>query len=497
MPGETTDEVSGQTPVDADVPVLWPDVEDAEYWVLEMQAKLHRWSSADRARRFDDLFGFVTHPAVLVCAWERVRTNAGARTAGIDKVTAGKVQAVGVHAVLDFLRKQLRSAQFRPVPVRRVEIPKANGKRRRLGIPTVRDRIVQAALKLVLEPIFEVGFQPCSYGFRPARRAQDAIAEIHHLASGSRQYHWIFEADIEACFDEISHPALMNRVRARIKDKRVLGLVKAFLKAGVMTQTGRREDTLTGTPQGGILSPLLANIALSVLDEHYVRQWRTEMGSNYLRFKRRRAGLGNWRLIRYADDFVVMVSGDRAHAEAQRAIVAEVLAPMGLRLSEAKTQVVHIDEGFNFLGFHIRRRRKRGAQEKYVYTVPSDKAQNAIRGKVRHKTSGSTQNMDLTELLQSLARTLLGWANYFRHGVSSRVFQKIDAFAWRRIERWIRRKHKGLNRTEIKKRFCDQGWRFAHNGVHFTGAASVKITRYTYRGANITTPWARRAAQLT
>lgn len=182
--------------------------------------------------------------------------------------------------------------------------------------------MVQASLKAVLEPVFEADFMPCSYGFRPNRRAHDAIAEIHHLSSGANKFHWVLEADIKACFDEIDHTALMDRLRARIKDKRVCALVKAFLKSGVMATSGDREETLTGTPQGGILSPLPANIALSALDEHFARQWQQEMGSYKRRVTRRKHGPGNWRLIRFADDFVLMVSGERRHAEGLREEVA-------------------------------------------------------------------------------------------------------------------------------------------------------------------------------
>ena len=183
-------------------------------------------------------------------------------------------------------------------------IPKASGKLRRLGIPTVADRVVQAALKLVLEPIFEADFRPCSYGFRPRRRAQDAIAEIHHLTSHPRNYEWVVDADIAACFDAIDHAALMDRVRARIADKSVLALVKAFCKAGILTEAQANQNTDTGTPQGGILSPLLANIALSVLDDHFVAAWAA-MGDASARHRRRRRGEATYRLVRYADDFVV------------------------------------------------------------------------------------------------------------------------------------------------------------------------------------------------
>ena len=200
---------------------------------------------------------------------------------------------------------------------------------------------------LVLEPIFEADFKPVSYGFRPGRRTQDAIAEIHAL--GSRQYLWVFEADIAACFDELAHSAVMDRVRRRVADKRVLALIKAFLTAGIMSADGQIRDSTTGTPQGGIISPLLANIALSVLDEHFCAKWDAHT-SPYRREVHRKRGGATYRIIRYADDFVIMVAGTRAHADALWDETTEVIAPLGLRLSVEKTRVCHLDEGFDFLG---------------------------------------------------------------------------------------------------------------------------------------------------
>jgi RNA-directed DNA polymerase len=473
--------------------VAWPDDFTASVMVRRMQAKLHRWATEDPGRRFGDLFNLVYDPAFLVTAWVRVSANKGARTAGIDKATAVMVETtIGVGAFLGQIRDSLKTGGFRPVEVRRVMIPKANGKLRRLGIPTVADRVVQASLKLVLEPIFEADFRPCSYGFRPNRRAQDAITEIHYFTSSPRNYQWVLECDIKACFDEISHTALMDRLRARIKDKRICALVKAFLKSGVLTELGDKEETLTGTPQGGILSPLLANIALSALDDHFGRQWHSEMSTGPQRAKRRRNGQGNWRLVRYCDDFVVMVFGERRHAEALREEVSAVLAPMGLRLAPEKTQVVHVDEGFTFLGFDIRRMRKRGTSKYYVYTKPSRKAIASIKDKVKAKTYRSTLHMGLDELILSMNRSLAGWANYFRHGASKATFSAVDYFAWGRLMRWIRAKYAGktgLSMKELRRRFCDQGWRFAHNGVVLTGASSVVVTRYRYRGSIIPTPW--------
>lgn len=466
----------------------WPSASEAHAVVRRIQDKLHCWAGADGVRRFDDLYNLVCDPSVLTVAWERVAGNKGARTAGIDRATvAHVVSRYGVEEFLHEVRDQLRSRTFAPVPVRQVMIPKASGKLRALGIPTVTDRLVQGALKLILEPIFEADFQPVSYGFRPGRRAQDAIAEIHHFTTQS--YQWVLEADIEACFDNIDHVALMDRLRTRIGDKRVLALVKSFLKAGVMTTTGTREGTITGTPQGGILSPLLANIALSVLDDHFIEQWHTMMATEQQRQKRRYHGQANYRLIRYADDFVVLVTGEREDAETLRREVAEVLAPIGLRLSPEKTRVVHIDEGFDFLGFNIRRMRKRGSHKRYVYTRPSLKAIAAIKDRVRTMTYRHTLHHDPGYLMEYLGRVLRGWANYFRHGVSKRIFNAIDSYAWERITYWLRQKHR-IGWPELRRRFCLPGtWRLAHDGQRFCGAATVTVTRYRYRGYRIPTPW--------
>jgi RNA-directed DNA polymerase len=234
----------------------WLAPEGAEMRVRRMQAKLHRWAAGDPGRRFDDLFNLIYHPDFLAVAWKRVSGNKGARTPGVDRVTPAAIsEADDVHAFLNLAREQLQARTFRPLPARERMIPKAGqaGRFRRLGIPTAMDRLVQAALVLVLEPVFEADFKPVSYGFRPRRRCQDAIAEIHAL--GTRNYHWVFEADITACFDELSHHAILDRLRARIADKRVLALVKSFLKAGIMSEAGQVRGTASGTPQGGIATP--------------------------------------------------------------------------------------------------------------------------------------------------------------------------------------------------------------------------------------------------
>jgi len=474
----------------------WPSDARAFLAVRRMQTKLHCWAVTDRDRRFDDLYNLVCDPAFLTIAWERVAGNKGSRTPGVDRATVVRITSgIGVEAFLQQVRDELKSRTFVPDMVRQVMIPKASGKLRKLGIPTVTDRVVQAALKLVLEPIFEADFQSCSYGFRPNRRAHDAIAEIHHFTSKS--YQWVLEADIEACFDMIDHTALMDRLRARISDKRVLALVKAFLKAGVLTTVGTTEGTITGTPQGGILSPLLANIALSVLDDHFAQQWNHHMANEVQRQRRRRRGEANYRLIRYADDFVIVVTGQRQDAERLRQEVAVVLAPMGLRLSPDKTRVVHIDDGFDFLGFNIRRMRKRGSHKSYVYTRPSTKAIASIKARVKTMTYRNTLHQDPGYLMGYLGRVLRGWANYFRHGVSKAIFNAIDSYTWERITNWLRKKHR-IGWPELRRRYCLPGtWRLTHDGERFRGAASVTVIRYRYRGYQIPTPWTPKPAALT
>jgi RNA-directed DNA polymerase len=460
----------------------------AEHRVLEIQTKLHRWATDDAHRRFDDLFNLVADPGFLLVAWDRVRGNKGARTAGVDGQSVYYVEAdVGVEVFLDGLRTEVKDRTFHPLPVRERMIPKpGTTKRRRLGIAAVRDRVVQASLKLVLEPIFEADFYPCSYGFRPQRRAHDAVAEVRHFTA--RSYEWIVEGDIKACFDEISHSALMDRVRMRVGDKRVLALVKAFLKAGILGEDGQLRETDAGTPQGSILSPLLSNVALSVLDEYIAQAPGGPGVSRNDRLTRRRHGLPNYRLCRYADDWCLVVSGTKADAETLREEIAGVLSTMGLTLSPEKTLVTHIDDGLDFLGWHIQRRRKRGTDKSYVYTYPARKAVKTVTGKVR-TICRQNINLPLETLLRRLNSLLRGWTTYFRPGVSSVAFNYLRAFTWQQVFRWLRRKHPRTNWKELRRRFSVDGWWPADGAVILFNPAAVSTTRYRYRGARIPSPW--------
>lgn len=479
----------------------WPDFGEAWSRVRWMQAKLHLWATRDPGRAFNDLYNLVYDPAFLVNAWERVQQNKGGRTAGVDGVVPRKLPKLPVR-FLSELRRALKERTYRPLPVRERLIPKPGStKKRRLGIPTAADRVVQASLKLVLEPIFEADFSQASYGFRPERRAQDAIAEVHHFTT--QGYEWVFEADIEACFDNIDHAALMDRVRRRVKDKRVLALVKAFLKAGILSEDGLDRDTHTGTPQGGVLSPLLANIALSVVDEHFQRRWNAfSIGTQFPGQRRRRlrkAGGATYKLVRYADDFVVMVNGTEQHATGLWTRVADLLRPMGLNLSPEKTRVVHTENGFDFLGWRIQRRRKAGATKMVVYTYPSKKSLNAIIEKVRTITrrSGSPY-VSLEQLLRHLNIVVRGWCNYFRHGVSSATYRYLYLYMWQSVARWLRARHPKLGWRKIQHRYLTgyPAHRPEENGITLYNPQEIVIERYRWRGYTIPTPWTRLANRL-
>lgn len=467
----------------------WPSVADAKLRVLNIQRKLHQWSKADSERRFDDLYNWVCDRATLLVAWNRVRSNRGSRTAGLDGWTRWHIeQRIGVISFLEELRSQLKARFYRPTPTRERGIPKRGGKVRYLGIPTIRDRTVQMALKLVLEPIFETDFYPASYGYRPARRAQDAIAEIVRYINPRSSYEYVVEGDIKACFDNVRHGILMGQIRRRVRDRRVLALLRAFLGAGVMKESGRLAATLTGTPQGGIISPLLANIYLSALDRHFEQVWKHQTRYIGCTTYYRRRGMATYRLIRYADDFVILVRGAREQAEAVRDEAARVLRDeLEMELSEEKTVVTHVDEGFDFLGHRIRRGAWR--KSKVAFTYPSKRSVEAIKHKVKNLTTRSTTHLSLRTLLLQINSVLRGWATYFRYDASKRTLAYVDYFAWWRVFRWLRKKHPKRTYRYLRNRYCGGRWWINDDGVELFRPAKVKVERYRYRGTRILLPW--------
>lgn len=467
----------------------WPGLYSAERRVLDHQRKLHRWARADPDRRFGDVFNLVYDRATLLVAWDRVSGNRGARTAGVDAVTRYHVQErLGVIPFLEELRSSLKDGTFTALPVKQATVPKKNGKVRYLGIPTLHDRVAQMALKLILEPVFEADFYPSSYGYRPGRRAQDAIAEIHHFTCKPSAYTWVIEGDIKACFDNVDHHVLMELVAERISDRRVLRLVRGFLRAGIVELHGGFAESLTGTPQGGVVSPLLANVYLSVLDRYFARIWNEQMSPHWRRQYRRRMGRPNFRLVRYADDFVVLMHGTREEAEALKTEIAALLASkLRMTLSDEKTHITHIDDGFVFLGFHIQAKTW-GDGRRVVLTIPSKQNLAVVMHKIKKLTGRGTTSLTLAEVLRTVNPVLRGWAAYFRYGASKRTFAYLGWYAWWRLILWIRRKHPHLTWKQIRRRYYGAD-RIGAEGLVLYNPAKMKVERYRFRGAQISTPY--------
>ena len=388
--------------------------------VRALQHALYRAAKADPGRRFHALYDKVSRSDVLWRAWVAVRRNNGAP--GIDKITLAAVEEYGVSRLLDGLAAELKEGRYRPVPARRVYIPKpgVRDEQRPLSIPSVRDRIVQAAVKIVLEPVFEADFLPCSFGFRPKRSAHDALQVLIDESWQGRR--WVVETDIASCFSAIPHDKLMEAVEERICDQPVLKLLRAMLRAGVM-EDGQVRRPVTGTPQGGVASPVMCNVYLHRLD----RAWDDADGV----------------LVRYADDLVVMC-WSRSQAEQALSRLTDLLAALGLEPKAAKTRIVHLEaegEGFDFLGFHHRLVRSRGRTGTKPVTFlarwPADKAMQHARDRIRELTRRSRLLLAPEWIVEDLNRFLGGWAAFFRFGNSAARFEKIRSYARMRLALFI------------------------------------------------------------
>ncbi len=418
--------------------------------VRRLQRKLFVAAKRHRGRRFHALFGHICRSDVLQEAWRRVRRNGGA--AGVDGETLAAAEEYGVARLISELADDLRSGRYRPSPVLRWHIPKAAGGTRPLGIPTVKDRVAQMAAKLVLEPIFEADFRPSSFGYRPKRSALHALETIRETANAGHEH--VLDADIVDFFGSLDHEILMVLVAERISDRRVLTLIRRWLRAGVMEE-GQVRETIAGVPQGGVISPLLANIYLHVLD----RVWEDRCS---------RFGT----LVRYCDDLVVLCRSAEALAEAERR-VSITLGHLRLRFHPDKTRKVTLTEGrqgFEFLGHDLRKRvsgtlLERGVRRHYLQRWPSVRSMRRVRRRIHELTDRRASGAkDVRVLIKKVNPVLQGWGEYFRTGNAARKFLHIDTYVWERLRRFLVRRA-GRNLRASRAAQWTQEW-FWGQGLH-------------------------------
>lgn len=413
----------------------------------EMQRKLSKWAELDEERKFYELYKLTHNMDWLRLAHDYVKQNAGSITAGCDGINM-KLFDENLEVNLQQLAQELKSESFEPCPVRRVYIPKANGKKRPLGIPSIKDRIVQEALRMILEPIYEAKFSQYSFGFRPNRCTMDAIKCITWSTQEHKKYFWVIEGDISSYFDTINHRRLIKILRKRIKDKRLLRLIWKFLRAGVMEKRLFR-DTKLGTPQGGIISPLLANIYLNELDRYIEKDTNL---SQKEKSERRRNGTTNLVYVRYADDFVVLTNGTRKQAEQiKEELYTFLKEKLRLNLSKEKTKITHLNDGFKFLGFKVQRSQGHDGMKTKVL-IPQE-ALDRIREKITIATSPTTHQDSVNSKILALNRIIGGWCRYYQYTSKAVThFSRLDDHIFWRMGHWLGRKFQ-ITMPEVIRRY--------------------------------------------
>jgi len=401
--------------------------------VRQLQRKLYQSAKRNKVRKFHALYDKIYREDILYEAWKRVRANGG--SAGIDEQTIAEIENHGVERIIEEIQEDLRGKSYNPPPVRRVYIPKADGNKRPLGIPTVKDRIVQSAMKLVIEPIFEADFKGCSYGFRPKRNQHQALEVIRKACNNRGNY--VLDGDIKGYFNNINHEKLMMLVERRINDRRINKMIRKWLKAGIM-ENGNYEESIIGSPQGGVISPLLANLYLDYLDS----KWETHYGH-----------LG--KLVRFADDFVIVCKNHKNVSNSFKAVKL-IMSRLELELNMEKTKIINLwerKEGFVFLGMEIRKvkmRKLNGVEYFATDMWVCKKKQRVIKEVVKETLKDATLYQDLEEMIKRLNRKIVGWRGYY-HISNKRILFKLDRYLLMRLVYWYNRKKQKPKRYQYGK----------------------------------------------
>jgi len=463
--------------------IAYGDVSKIQYG-LAQQAHYHP------EHRLGKLWRTLYREDWLRTAQQHVLSNTGARTAGVDGMTKASLRTEEQKAAqIARIRDMLKRKKWRPKPVLRVHIPKSGKTETRpLGIPTLDDRVIQEAVRMLLEPIWESDFLQCSCGFRPDRRAWDAISECYRRINRSGEYMWIIEGDIRKCFDRINHDILCKLVERRIADRRVVRAIAVMLKSGIM-EGGLFARTDEGTPQGGVISPLLANIYLHELDK-WIQQFGPGLTS-WERMKRRRDHLGNIRYVRYADDFIILFNGPKTEALGLRQALGDFLASeLHLELSMEKTHVTHATEGFDFLGYHIQYMKPRDSRS-WLRITPSEQSVQRLRRRIKHLTRRECAHVVREDdMIVAINAVVRGWGNYYRNCSFTKLAAKLDRFVWFRMQKYLQVRHNGKSLTWIHRHFETRDpkgrkcWRASWRGkydIYLAKMAHIKWTSYRSR----------------
>lgn len=411
--------------------------------IAQKQRTLAVKANDDPEYRFDRLYDLLHWEPWIHHAASAVLSRPGSKTDGVDGTTRDYFKD-HYETQMVMLIEQLKRGTYQPLPVRRVHIPKANGKTRPLGIPALRDRIVQEGIRMALDPIYESDFQPYSFGFRKGRCTMDAIAVLMPLANTRLKHYYVIEGDLKSYFDTVNHRILLRLLKTRIADRKLLSLIHRFLRAGVM-EDHLFATTREGVPQGGIISPLLANVYLNEFDKWAVQKWQVPQ---YERRKARSSGQGNYAMVRYADDFVVVSNdGIEGVRQTKAAIKAFLEGELKLTLSEEKTLITHVNKGYDFLGFTVRRVNPEGRW--VVHLRPTRKSVQQVNAKIKSLTGSNQTLYDEGTKMMQLNQVVRGWCAYYKHTSLHTDLEAISRYAWHRYHAWLLAKYKGSRKVQL------------------------------------------------